>query len=334
MNPPISFTLFNNMFDNKTHQVFTLKCFKDFERILKNLANQPGYKPKKGEYVVRSSKLITPAIFHEGTTRGNVNVKEFGGFIMLDIDEHSLGTSDDLRYSLSSMYPDLHFLVYSTSSSTFDHPKFRMIIPLTRIVPAKDLHHLVFVTGKVFGELIDPQTKDIARMYFVPGQYKDAHNFLFVQDGYKYFDVDALFEEYPFTEEAQASSKSSFVDILNPTFKNRVIARRQVDHAIKSINKIVTWSTYLDCPFVNQDLINQYKAIAFQDGSGRYKMIYKIMTSIAALAIKNNYPITPDEIILLIRQLDQDTANLYKRRKLNIEANRAIAWAYQTNVLQ
>jgi predicted nucleic acid-binding protein len=58
-------------------------------------------------------------------------------------------------------------------------------------------------------------------------------------------------------------------------------------------------------------------------------MIYKIMTSIACNAIKRKYPITEYEIVDLVRNLDRDTSNRYATRHLNVEASRAIEFAYR-----
>ena len=66
------------------------------------------------------------------------------------------------------------------------------------------------------------------------------------------------------------------------------------------------------------------------DGSGRYAMIYQIMTSIACNAIKRKYPITSNQIAELIRQLDRDTSRRYQKRPLQTEAERALEYAYRT----
>ena len=70
--------------------------------------------------------------------------------------------------------------------------------------------------------------------------------------------------------------------------------------------------------------------MAFTDGSGRYRMIYKIMSSIAISAIRRQYPITSYEIADIIRELDNDTARIYESRNLQVEADRAIEYAYKT----
>ena len=45
--------------------------------------------------------------------------------------------------------------------------------------------------------------------------------------------------------------------------------------------------------------------------------------------LKNKYPITPDEITLLCRELDTETGNWYKNRPMEKEANRALEYVYK-----
>jgi len=58
-------------------------------------------------------------------------------------------------------------------------------------------------------------------------------------------------------------------------------------------------------------------------------MIYKIMCSIASNAVKRGYPIQTSEIVDLIKQLDGDTSRRYEKRPLDIEADRAVEYAYR-----
>jgi len=55
--------------------------------------------------------------------------------------------------------------------------------------------------------------------------------------------------------------------------------------------------------------------------------MYQIMVSIAATAIKSNYPITPEEISSICKEIDSDTGNWYKNRPMTMEAARAISYA-------
>ena len=63
--------------------------------------------------------------------------------------------------------------------------------------------------------------------------------------------------------------------------------------------------------------------------TGWYHKMYQIMVATAGNAIKNKYPITPQEITNLCRELDVDTGNWYKNRALEKEANRALEYVYK-----
>jgi hypothetical protein len=126
------------------------------------------------------------------------------------------------------------------------------------------------------------------------------------------------------------SSSDSFIDRLPPEMQKEVVKYRE--SKLKENKREITWNGYQDCPFVNKNLISQYKSIANTDGSGRYSMIYKIMTSIAINAVKSKYPISEYEIVDIIRNLDRDTSNIYSKRPLNTEASRAIEWAYKNTI--
>lgn len=324
----IKLTLFSNIYDNVTKNTVEFDSFDKFDTALKSFSTLPGYKPKKGERITKSTALISPALYKPGTTRSNASVIGFGGFAMLDVDDFRFGNGDSLEYELCSVYPDTKFICYSTSSSTFDHPKFRLVFPLSRHVEHNELLHLIYAINQKFGDMSDPQTKDVSRMFYLPAVYPDSYSFYFSYDGNnEYLSVDNLLEEYPYTGSKTHASKTSFIDSLSPMMRDLILANRQTK--IENKRKVFTWSSYIDCPFVKSDMINEYKSIAFTDGSGRYSMIYKIMCSIASNAVKQNYPITDYELVELIRELDRDTSKRYQHRKLDVEANRAIAWAYK-----
>ena len=323
----ISFTLFSNIYDNTTSKRVDFDSFDSFENALSTISTKPGYKLKKGERVQKGMKLtelISPALYREQTTRANANVIEFGGFAMLDVDDHRSGDGESLEYELCSTFPNTMFVCYSTSSSTFDFPKFRLLFPLSRWVQYNQLMHLIYAINQKFGDMSDPQTKDISRMYYLPAQYPDSHQFYFRYNGNgQHLNVDELLEEYLYKP---PRSKSS-LDSLHPALVNHILKSRQ--QRLSEQSKEYTWTSYDDCPFVNQDLINEYKAIAFTDGAGRYHKIYQIMSSIASNAIRKKYNISVYEITQMIRQLDRDTSNIYGKRKIETEAARAITYAYK-----
>jgi hypothetical protein len=89
-------------------------------------------------------------------------------------------------------------------------------------------------------------------------------------------------------------------------------------------NRNYQWSSYRDCPFVNQKHVSEYRCIS---ETGWYTTLYKIMCGIAMSAINKGYPITPAEIEHLCREIDNETGEWYKNRPFKKEASRAIEWA-------
>lgn len=317
----ISFTVFTSIFDNKTDTRVDFDSFDKFERALYHLSTLPGYKAKRGEFTKKASPLISPAIYKPDTTRANANVIEWASWAALDVDNHKF--DGDLESELARLYPDTYFICYSTASSTHDTPKFRLVFPLTRAVRSEEIKHFWFALNTEFGMVGDTQTKDLSRMYYVPAKYPNAYNFIFTHRADQYLSVDNLLSKHEYT----VVNSTNFIDRLPEETQKKIIERRQ--YALSKEKKDITWNSYKDCPFVNRRLIDDYRQIAGVDGSGRYSMIYKIMTSIACNAVKRDYPITEYEIVEMIRQLDRETSNIYAKRPLNTEASRAIEFAYR-----
>ena len=318
----VSLTVFKSIFDNKTDTRIDFDTFEKFEKSLYHLSTLKGYKAKKGEFTYKASPLISPAIYEPDTTRANANVIEWAKWAALDVD--NVTYTGDLESELGRLYPSNYFVCYSTASSTRSAPKFRLVFPLTRSVRSGEIRHFWFALNNEFGMVGDGQTKDLSRMYYVPAVYPNAHNFIFTHRTDKFLDVDALLSKHPFTA---PSTSSSFMDRLPESMQKEIIKHRQ--QKLAEDKKEFEWTSYLDCPFLSKHLITDYKNISRVDGSGRYSMIYKIMTSIACNAIKRKYPITEYEIVDIVRNLDRDTSNRYAKRPLNVEASRAIEFAYR-----
>lgn len=316
-----SLTVFKNIFDNKTDTRVDFKTFQEFERSLYHLSTLKGYKAKKGEFNKKTSPLISPAIYKAGTTRANANVIQWSSWAAIDVDDHEF--NGDLQDELFTRFGIWDYICYSTASSTIDLPKFRLVFPLTRAVESKDIKHFWFALNSEFGNMGDLQTKDLSRMYYVPAQYPNANNFIFSNRG-QYIDPTELMNKYEFIT---PSNSNSFIDRLPDELRAEVINHRKAK--LEESKKNYSWTSYKNCPFVNQKLIQEYKEISSIDGSGRYAMIYKLMTSIACFAVKKQYPITEYEIVDLILELDRETSNIYAKRPLNTEASRAIEFAYK-----
>ena len=55
------------------------------------------------------------------------------------------------------------------------------------------------------------------------------------------------------------------------------------------------------------------------------------MVATAGTAIKRGYPITAKQVAELCRQLDNDNGKWYTSRPLEVEADRAVEYAYRNN---
>jgi len=286
------------------------KSWEEFEELLFKLSKQPGYKPKKGE-MRAGSPLISPALFTDGNTRRNANVESWGGWAALDIDDYQGNYKDAL-----TVFKNYRHVYYSSASSTVEKPKFRVVLPLTRCVDAKEIRHLWYALNKEFNSLGDPQTKDLSRMYYVPAQYPDSFQFIESNDG-ETLDPSEVMSRHAYIEPTRSST---IADSLPEHIRDRIMEYRKEGLN----NRNYKWNGYRDCPFVSRDLVNEYFTV--QSG-GWYKKMYSIMLSVAGRAVRNGYPIKPSEIANLCREIDAETGGWYKSRDMELEASRAIEFA-------
>ena len=296
-------TPFESLFDTKTDKQISLPDFEHFEQVLYNLAK----KPRKGK---KDAELMSPAVYLPGTTRKNDNVTAWGGWCAVDVDDYQGDISD---YKVS----DYYYVCYSTASSTDEQPKFRLVFPLTKSISKDKIKHFWFAINKELGEVGDIQTKDLSRMYYIPGKYKDANNFIFTNQGPKVDPIE-LMNKWEYVE----PSSNTMFDKLPKKMQEAMMS-----HLKNNLNNTeVKWTGYRDCPFFPRKLEQEYKTIS---GTGWYHKMYQIMVALAGNAIQAKYPINAKEIAYLCRELDLETGNWYEKRNLDTEAERALEYVYK-----
>ena len=308
----IQVTLFKNKYDNKTDKIAIFSSFSEFQDSLINFATKVEFSKKEESF------LMSPASYVEGTTRANKNVVDWCGWAAIDVDDHMLN-SESLEESLKVKYGTYHYVCYSTASSKKEKPKFRLVFPLLDYVPNEKIKHFWYALNKEFDELADAQTKDLSRMYYMPGLYKGSYNFYFVNKGL-YINPTFLMNKH---EHKQVVKSQNFLDNLPEEVVKSVIENRK--RQLKNKEKF-SWSSWHDCPFVNKHLVNKYMSLS---NTGWYHKFYQIMVSIAGNAIKAGYPITAFEISQLMREMDYETGSWYVNRPTETEANRAIEYCYR-----
>ena len=304
----IKLSYFANLFDAQPKPM-EFDSFENFESLLYNVSKLKGNKYDRNKPKAGSSPLISPATFDK-PRRKNDNVVEWAGWCCVDIDEYSV--SDSVQLDLQRSYGHHYYVCYSTASSTEEKPRFRLVFPLTSNVPRDKIKHFWFSLNKELGDIGDGQTKDLARMYYVPAKYPNASNFIFTNKG-EYLNPFELMSKHPYVE----SQSLSMLDKLPPAIRDAIMKEKQS----RLINTNYSWSGYSDCPFVNTKLVKEYLSV---NETGWYNLTYRIMVSIAASAIEKGYPITSKEIAILLRQLDLDTGNWYNGRSFEREASNAI----------
>lgn len=81
-----------------------------------------------------------------------------------------------------------------------------------------------------------------------------------------------------------------------------------------------TWRGLFDCPYVQQDYIEEYRTLQ----GGWYHGLYVFMCRVAGNAGARGVELTPEELASLATQLDELDANWYVKRPLVREAQNAI----------
>ena len=309
-------TLFKNQFDNKTHRRTTFMSWMDFVVCLRDSYTKPGEKGGSN-----SSPLLTPAVFDVGTTRSNRSVLYWSSWCCVDVDDPIDGCNDDesLRTWLQRKYGQYDYVVYNTAGCRRDNLKFRIIFRLDEQVENGRIKSFWHALNTELGELGDPQTKDLARMYYAPGQYKDAYSFFITNQGGP-INTSELIAKHPYHEK----TGNSFLDRLPVEMQQAIIQHRK-----DSLNNTdYRWSSYRDCPFWPKRLAVEYQTIS---ETGWYSKMYKIMLAVAGNAYSKGYPISSTQIADLCREFDRETGNWYENRPLTVEADRALEYIYRNN---
>ena len=303
-----SLTLFKQVKDNKTDTRMDFENWEAMKEMFYAMSKQEGSKGGPN-----SSPLISPAVFRDNTTRSIGAVAYWGKWAALDVDDYEGSITGVLE-----PIKEWEYLIYSTASSTKEKPKFRLVFPLTDLVPHSKIKHFWHSLNSMILGVADAQTKDLCRIFYVPAEYPNAHNFIYDKPGERINPFE-LMKKYPWNE---GSRKRGFIDNLSPSIQREVISYRK-----SKMNNVVTWKSYKDCPFFPQEMGNEYKANAGVEGGGNFFRLYRIMVSIAASAIKRDYPISAFEVEDLCRELDNDAGGIYSDRAINKEAENAVNFA-------
>ena len=159
----------------------------DFMDLLEEYFNEV----RAPENKLINTPYIMPAIFDDNNGfRNACNATGISSWFAVDIDENIE------IVILRNIFKGnrLDGCIYSTTSHTKNNHKLRGIFKLDRPVHKDDYAEFWNATNEMFGGKLDPVTKDISRIYFVPAKWS--------QDAYyeriigKAHDVDSMIYEY------------------------------------------------------------------------------------------------------------------------------------------
>lgn len=162
---PIEVAFFNNVEDACPRM-----CRLSRQQLAERLTRHDARESKDGP-------LFSPTIYQDGARRAKENVS----VVTLGVGDFDHGaTVADVRPRLKPY----EYVVYTTHNHTPEQPRFRVVIPFVRPVPAADWPDLKRrIDYHVFGQLSDRAAIDASRMYYLPSHPPGAEHFAFSHEG-------------------------------------------------------------------------------------------------------------------------------------------------------
>lgn len=308
----MEFSYYSHFYDNlpKRSSVADWDAFVD---TMRTISDVPGFKPPAGDFESDSSGLISPAIYaNDGDKRRNENVVGWD-MVLMDIDD---GVSDvNVVLNHFSKYS---YIVYSSPNCTKDKLKLRVCIPLNKRADRKVLSQIWFGLNEWCGGIIDQQTKDASRLFYVPARYTNRgseYTHFFVTNKGISLDWEALIDKFP------SPPEQDLYKIKNPLLG----LKRKIFQNAKGIPSMVI--TDPNCPFVKHWMREKY---ALTPVGGHHRAIYIFALQCCGNAEKIEYPLSVDELVDMLEQLDQLDGGYYDIKKLTDTARDALEF---TNML-
>lgn len=205
------------------------------------------YRLEWGEIVDRLKNVTktdeTMAQYKEMSKSQRLEVKDVGFFIAglctkrkvtyrqilaMDVDECDENTLPKLRSYLSGK----SYIIHSTHSSTPEEPRYRVVVPLNRLVLADEYGALMRVFHEQLGVPLDVATFDFNRIMFLPSVPKDAEYFFEYEMGEELGVSNAL-SKLPDWQDLSAIPVPVLVKPQDPKFKGGIIGAFCAKYSIR-----------------------------------------------------------------------------------------------------
>jgi hypothetical protein len=135
---------------------------------------------------------FSPMVLHDGAQTRNVSdINYLTAFLAVDIDEPGW-SFQRLREALEPV----KFIAYTTTSSTPEAQRWRIVLPLTRTLMVEEYPSIFRGINILLYGAIDFRTRNVNRISYLPATWHGGDNEFHVQDGIA-ASVDAILECYP-----------------------------------------------------------------------------------------------------------------------------------------
>ena len=240
---------------------------------------------------------LYPTVYSENAFRKSKdNVIGYGAWTAVDIDH--VMSFEDLREFYGTH--NLDGCLYTTTSHSKEDPRVRGVFLLSREIELSEFDEFWYALNEFFSQKLDPQTKNINRIYYVPAKWNE--HALFERVIGKELDVDALLNLFPYPHNNIAISN----EVVNS--KIELIRQRLAQNGS-------SWSP--------ENAITETMTTRFtssRDG-GR---LFKLEVAIAKRALWMGYPIAASEIEAIALAYDK-MATGKKRLNTLQEAQHALS---------
>jgi hypothetical protein len=199
-------------------------------------------------------------------------------------------------------------VLYTTASNT-DGTRFRIIIPL--LEPVDPETHKAVVNAVCShlkpGWKPDTSMNNCYSLFYVPGQYANAKNEFIHVEG----------------EIFRAEAWSQLGEGTLSNGHDTAQARTEVSCTV------TTWNSSLDCPYVNQEWVEEYLGLT----DDFYNGLYQFMCRVALSAMRQGVELSTTQLADLARDIERMSGRTHQSwdvetRDLEGEADNALAFAH------
>lgn len=261
--------------------------------------------------------LISAALYGDVVYRHNDNVIAWD-LAILDMDEGCPLSVGEMTDHLD--HQGLAFTIYTSARSIPEQNKYRVVLPMSRRVLRAEIGAFWYALAHHFNCWCDPACKDMSRAYYRPARYPGAHHAFVSRKNGLAIDPDILMTRFPMSAVRETNASSTQPGDMSLRLSGKPSPRLLAMRQRLGASKTLAWSGAMDCPFIKGHWWSDYQGA----GQGEHHLLlFKVMTSINAVARLRGYELTAHELAQLAWDFDRACGGrTAKDRNLLYEAGR------------